>query len=101
MLYGGPAPFGGLVTELRALKTVAMQLTSVYWIPLYEILGEHGLEVYLVNARHNKNLPGRKSEVQESRWLLTLHTDGLLNNSFRPPAEIRALRAYWRHEGNT
>jgi transposase len=56
------------------VKTVAMQSTGVYWIPLYEILEEHGFEVYLVNARHTKNLPGRKSDVQESQWLLKLHT---------------------------
>jgi hypothetical protein len=53
-------------------------------------------EVYLVNARHTKNLPGRKSDVQESQWLLKLHTYGLLNNSFQPPSEIRILRTYWR-----
>jgi hypothetical protein len=58
------------------VKTVAMQSTGVYWIPLYEILEERGLEVYLVNARHTKNLPGRKSDVQESQWLLKLHTYG-------------------------
>jgi len=52
--------------------------------------------VYLVNARHTKNLPGRKSDVQESQWLLKLHTYGLLNNSFQPPSEIRVLRTYWR-----
>src|ERR1700675_1860843 len=78
------------------VKTVAMQSTGVYWIPLYEILEERGLEVYLVNARHTKNLPGRKSDVQESQWLLKLHTHGLLNNSFQPTAEIRVARTYWR-----
>lgn len=81
------------------VKTVAMQSTGVYWIPLYEILEEHGLEVYLVNARHTKNLPGRKSDVQESQWLLKLHTYGLLNNSFQPVSEIRVLRTYWRQRG--
>src|SRR5260370_4971020 len=50
----------------------------------------------LANARHTKNLPGRKSDVQESQWLLKLHTYGLLRNSFRPPDEIRALRSLWR-----
>ena len=55
-----------------------------------------GFEVYLVNARHTKNLPGRKSDVQESQWLLKLHTYGLLNNSFQPTAEIRVARTYWR-----
>jgi transposase len=78
------------------VKTVAMQSTGVYWIPLYDILEAWGFEVYLVNARHTKNLPGRKSDVQESQWLLKLHTYGLLNNSFQPPAAIRALRTYWR-----
>jgi len=81
------------------VKTVAMQSTGVYWIPIYEILEERGFEVYLVNARHTKNLPGRKSDVQESQWLLKLHTYGLLNNSFQPPAEIRVLRTYWRQRG--
>jgi transposase len=78
------------------VKTVAMQSTGVYWIPLYDILEEHGFEVYLVNARHTKNLPGRKSDVQESQWLLKLHTYGLLNNSFQPASKIRVLRTYWR-----
>lgn len=53
--------------EARGVRTVAMQSTGVYWIPLYEILEERGFEVYLVNARHTKNLPGRKSDVQESQ----------------------------------
>jgi transposase len=78
------------------VKTVAMQSTGVYWISLYEVLEERGFKVYLVNARHTRNLPGRKSDVQESQWLLKLHTYGLLNNSFQPPTEIRVLRTYWR-----
>ena len=67
-----------------------------YWISWYDILEERGFEVYLVNARHTKNLPGRKSDVQESQWLMKLHTYGLLNNSFQPTSEIRVLRTYWR-----
>jgi len=82
--------------EACGVETVAMQSTGVYWIPLYEILEARGFEVYLVNARHTKNLPGRKSDVQESQWLLKLHTYGLLNNSFQPTAEIRIARTYWR-----
>jgi len=78
------------------VRTVALQSTGVYWIPLYDILEERGFQVYLVNARHTKNLPGRKSDVQESQWLLKLHTYGLLNNSFQPPSKIRTLRTYWR-----
>jgi transposase len=82
------------------VTTVAMQSTGVYWMPLYEILDARGLEVYLVNARHTKNLPGRKSDVQESQWLLKLHTYGLLRNSFHPSAEIRVVRTYWRQRGD-
>jgi transposase len=78
------------------VRTVAMQSTGVYWIPLYDVLEERGLEVFLVNARYTKNLPGRKSDVQECQWLLQLHTYGLLNNSFQPTSEIRVLRTYWR-----
>jgi transposase len=82
------------------VETVAMQSTGVYWIPLFQILEERGLQVYLVNARYTKNMPGRKSDVQESQWLLKLHTYGLLRNSFQPTAEIRALRTYWRQRGD-
>jgi transposase len=82
------------------VTTVAMQSTGVYWMPLYEILDARGFEVYLVNARHTKNLPGRKSDVQESQWLLKLHTYGLLRNSFHPSAEIRVVRTYWRQRGD-
>lgn len=82
------------------VTTVAMQSTGVYWIPLYEILDARGLDVYLVNARHTKNLPGRKSDVQESQWLLKLHTYGLLRNSFHPDADVRVIRTYWRQRGD-
>jgi transposase len=82
------------------VTTVAMQSTGVYWIPVYEILDARGFEVYLVNARHTKNLPGRKTDVQESQWLLKLHTYGLLRNSFHPSAEIRVVRTYWRQRGD-
>ena len=77
------------------VKTVVLQSTGVYWIPVYDVLEQHGLDVWLVNARETRNLPGRKSDVQESQWLLKLHTYGLLRKSFRPPAEIRALRTCW------
>src|SRR5260370_41676901 len=78
------------------IRTVAMQSTGVYWIPVYDLLEQAGLEVYLVNARETKNLPGRKSDVQESPWLMKLHTYGLLRNSFRPSQQIRRMRMYWR-----
>jgi transposase len=78
------------------IETVAMQSTGVYWFAAYDVLEKHGLKVFLVNASHTKNLPGRKSDVQESQWLMKLHTYGLLRNSFRPPEQIRSLRAVWR-----
>jgi len=78
------------------IETVAMQSTGVYWFAVYDVLERHGLKVFLVNASHTKNLPGRKSDVQESQWLMKLHTYGLLRNSFRPPEEIRPIRAVWR-----
>lgn len=81
------------------VRTVAMQSTGVYWIPVYDVLEQYGFEVWLVNARDTRNLPGRKSDVQESQWLLKLHTYGLLRRSFRPTAEIRALRTCWRERG--
>jgi transposase len=80
----------------RGIQTVAMQSTGVYWIAVLDVLESYGLEVYLVNARGTKNLPGRKSDVQESEWLRKLHTYGLLRNSFRPPEQIRAVRTIWR-----
>jgi transposase len=81
----------------RGVRSVAMQSTGVYWIPVFEILQQRGMEVYLVNARHTKNLPGRKSDIAECQWLLKLHTFGLLQNSFQPSDEIRAVRTLWRH----
>jgi transposase len=72
------------------------QSTGVYWFAVYDVLEKRGLQVFLVNASHTKNLPGRKSDVQESQWLMKLHTYGLLRNSFRPPEEIRPIRAVWR-----
>ena len=78
------------------IQTVAMESTGVYWIPAYEILEERGLEVLLVNAQHVKNVPGRKTDVQDCQWLQELHTFGLLRGCFRPAEEGIALRAYMR-----
>ena len=66
------------------IKTVAMESTGVYWIPAFQILERHGLEVFLVNARHVKNVSGRKTDIQDCQWLQRLHSFGLLNASFRP-----------------
>jgi hypothetical protein len=82
--------------KVWGIEMVVMQSTGVYWMALYDILEARKFKVCLTNARHTKNLPGRKSDVQESQWLLKLHTYGLLRDSFHPPEEIRALRSLWR-----
>jgi transposase len=101
--------FGCFTADLHAMArwlkacgvtTVAMESAGVYWIPVYQILEAHGFEVKLVNARHVKNVPGRKSDVSDCQWLQCLHTYGLLSASFRPENEICVLRFYWRHRDN-
>lgn len=101
--------FGTFTRDLEALadwftacgiQTVAMESTGVYWIPVYEILESRGFEVCLVNARHLKNVPGKKTDVLDCQWIQQLHTYGLLQASFRPPEEICALRALIRHRAN-
>jgi len=106
---GDPTPvrtFQTFTAELHRLAdwltacgvtSVAMESTGVYWIPLFEILEARGLDVALVNARHVKHVPGRKSDVMDCQWLQELHSVGLLRGSFRPTAAIVALRAYLRH----
>jgi transposase len=82
----------------RGVRTVAMESTGVYWIPLFQVLENHGLEACLVNARHVKNVPGRrKTDRLDCRWLQKLHACGLLSASFRPTAEICRLRTCMRH----
>jgi transposase len=78
------------------VKTVAMESTGVYWIPLYEILEERGFEVVLVNARDVHNVRGRKSDITDCEWLQQLHSVGLLRPSFRPAATIIPLRSFMR-----
>lgn len=82
--------------EKTGITTVVMESTGVYWIPAYEILESRGFDVNLVNARHVKNVAGRKSDVLDCQWLLELHTYGLLKAAFRPDEQICALRSYRR-----
>lgn len=98
--------FGTFTVELHALAdwlaecgvdTVAMESTGVYWIPIYEILESRGFEVYLVNARHLKNVAAKETDVLACQWIQQLHTYGLLQRSFRPSEDICALRALVRH----
>ncbi len=97
--------FGTFTVDLHALAdylaanqvdTGALESTGVYWIA-FELLKARGFKVYLVNARNMKGVPGRKSDYQDCQWLQKLHSVGLLTNSFRPDAEMCALRAYLRH----
>ncbi|MDH5538238.1 MAG: IS110 family transposase [Rhizobacter sp.] len=81
------------------VDTVAMESTGVYWIPLFELLVARGFTVLLVNARHVKNVSGRKSDVLDCQWLQQLLTYGLLRGAFRPAEQVCVLRALWRQRG--
>ena len=82
------------------IETVVMESTGVYWIALFQILEVRGFEVKLVNAKHVKNVTGRKSDILDCQWLQQLHTYGLLSGSFRPQDSICVLRSYLRHRDN-
>jgi transposase len=79
------------------VKTAAMESTGNYWITLYDVLTQAGINVYLVNARHVKGVPGKKTDVCDAQWLQQLHAAGLLRKSFRPAPEIVPLRFLMRH----
>jgi transposase len=78
------------------IKSVVMEATGVYWIAFHEMLESAGFEVVVVNGKHVKNVPGRKTDVLDCQWLKTLHSYGLLRSSFIPPQQIRTLRSYVR-----
>jgi transposase len=84
----------------QGVISVAMESTSVYWIPLYELLESRGIDVVLVNARHLSGVPGRKTDMIDCQWLQTLHSCGLLRGSFRPSESICRLRALQRERAN-
>lgn len=97
--------FGCFTPDLMAMvdwlieckvTTIAMEATGVYWIPVFQILEQRGLEVRLVNAQQVITVPGRKTDVKDCQWLQQLHTYGLLSGSFRPEDEICVLRSYIR-----
>ena len=79
------------------IRRIAMESTGVYWIPLFEILSEQKFELCLVNARHFKNVPGRKTDVQDCQWLQFLHSVGLLRGSYRPDQDVCGLRTLLRY----
>jgi transposase len=88
-----------LVAWLAAcgIDTVAMESTGVYWVPIYELLEAQGILPYLINARHVRMVPGRKTDWNDAQWLQKLHALGLLPSSFRPDAESVALRTLSRY----
>src|SRR5690606_25118377 len=104
-----PQPVRSFTTDTAALqaladwlikcgvRTVAMEATGVYWVPLFQVLEARGLTACLVNARHVKHVPGRKTDVQDCQWLQSLQSVGLLNASFRPSADVCAVRSLVRH----
>lgn len=100
-----PKVFGTVTAQLHALaqwlnaeavRTVAMEATGVYWLCLYEVLEAAGIEVMMVNGKHVKSLPGRKTDMADCQWIATLHAHGLLRSGFVPPADIRRLQDYLR-----
>jgi len=95
------ADLNALADWLKAcgVDTVAMESTGVYWVPLFELLESRGFTVLLVNARHVKNVSGRKSDVLDCQWLQQLMTYGLLSGAFRPVDEVCVLRSLWRQRG--
>jgi transposase len=86
--------------KAESIESVAMESTSVYWIPLYELLEAKGFEVLLANAKQLSNVPGRKTDMQDCQWIQLLHACGLLRGSFRPSEQICALRALMRESSN-
>ena len=101
--------FGSFTEDLNAIvawlkecnvDTVAMESTGIYWINLFLVLEEAGFEVVLVNAKHVKNVRGKKSDVSDAEWIRQLHSCGLLSASFQPDTFTRKLRTYMRHRKN-
>jgi len=84
----------------KNITSVAMESTGVYWVSLFLMLQEYGLEVYLVNAKHVKNVTGRKDDESDAEWIQKLHSCGLLQASFQPDNMIRTLRSMVRHRKN-
>jgi transposase len=100
--------FGCTTSELKEMAswlqscgvdTVAMEATGVYWVPVYEVLEDSGIEAFLFDPRQTRNVSGRKSDVLDCQWAQKLHSYGLLSRAFRPAKEIASLRSYWRQRG--
>jgi transposase len=88
-----------MVVWLKAcgVDTVAMEATGVYWVPIYEVIEDAGIEAFLFDGRQTRHVSGRKSDVMDCQWSQKLHSYGLLTRAFRPDKPTATLRAYWRH----
>jgi transposase len=84
----------------RGITTAAMESTGVYWIPVYDVLEQHGIHPCLVNPRNMKNVPGKRTDFHECQWIQYLHSMGLLHAAFRPDQEVRAVRGLMRHRND-
>ena len=82
------------------VRTVAMESTGVYWIPVYDVMEAHGIKACLVNPRNMKNVPGRRTDYHECQWIQQLHTMGLLHSAFRPDSDVREVRSMMRHRND-
>jgi len=82
------------------ITTAAMESTGVYWIPVYDMLEQHGIKPCLVNPRNMKNVPGKRTDFHECQWIQHLHSLGLLHSAFRPDAEVCAVRSLMRHRND-
>jgi transposase len=82
------------------VTTAAMESTGVYWIPVYEVLEQHGIQPCLVNPRNLKNVPGKRTDFHECQWIQHLHSLGLLHSAFRPDSEVCAVRCLMRHRND-
>ena len=82
------------------ITTAAMESTGVYWIPVYDVLEQHGIQPCLVNPRNMKNVPGKRTDFHECQWIQHLHSMGLLHSAFRPDGEVCAVRSLMRHRND-
>jgi len=101
--------FGTFTEDLRhmaewlvqcGVRTVAMESTGVYWIPVYDMAEQHGVTPCLVNPRNMKNVPGKRTDFHECQWIQYLHSMGLLHSAFRPDGNVCAVRSLMRHRSD-
>lgn len=90
----------GLYLLEKGIREVAMESSGVYWKPIYNVWEPMGIKITIGNAAHIKNVPGRKTDMNDSHWIAKLHRFGLIRASFVPPGEIQRMRLWSRHRTN-